>query len=48
MTRWNRTDFIGPIQEQYLPGWAKEQLEKLKDGQAIIPVDNKEGQVMSV
>lgn len=48
MTRWNRSEFIGPINEKYLPDWAKEQLAKLKDGQTISTEDNKEGQVMSV
>ena len=29
-TRWNRTDFIGVLDEQYLPGWAAEKLEELR------------------
>lgn len=29
MTRWNRSDFIGALDEQYLPDWAKERLEEL-------------------
>ena len=28
MTRWNRTDFIGVLDDQYLPDWA---IEKLTD-----------------
>lgn len=31
MTRWNRSDFIGVLDEQYLPDWAKERLEKLRE-----------------
>ena len=28
-TRWNRTDFIGVLKEEFLPEWAKETLEQL-------------------
>lgn len=34
-TRWNRTDFIGPIKEEFLPDWAKEQVEQLRAGEQI-------------
>ena len=30
MTRWNRTDFIGVLKEEFLPEWAKEKLMELK------------------
>jgi hypothetical protein len=30
MTRWNRADFIGVIDEQYLPAWAAEKLSELQ------------------
>lgn len=30
-THWNRSDFIGILQEQYLPEWAKESLETLQE-----------------
>ena len=30
MTRWNRTDFIGVLNEEFLPDWAKEKLMELK------------------
>lgn len=30
MARWNRSDFIGPIQEECLPDWATEKLEQLR------------------
>ena len=30
MTRWNRTDFIGVLKEEFLPDWAKEKLMELK------------------
>ena len=29
-TRWNRVDFIGVLDEQYLPGWAAEKLAELQ------------------
>ena len=29
-TRWNRTDFIGILKEEFLPGWAKEKLGALQ------------------
>lgn len=33
MMRWNRSDFIGPIQEEFLPDWAMEKLEQLRPAQ---------------
>ena len=30
MTRWNRTDFIGVLREEFLPDWAEEKLEELR------------------
>ena len=30
MTRWNRTDFIGVLKDEFLPEWAKEKLMELK------------------
>ena len=29
MTRWNRTDFVGAIKEEFLPDWAAEKLTQL-------------------
>lgn len=29
-TRWNRSDFVGVLDEQYLPDWAREILEELR------------------
>ena len=29
-TRWNRDDFLGVLDEQYLPDWAREKLEELR------------------
>lgn len=29
-TRWNRSDFIGVLDERYLPDWAREKLEALR------------------
>ncbi len=33
--RWNRSDFIGPVKEEFLPDWAKAQAEKLRAGEEI-------------
>lgn len=30
-TRWNRADFTGVLDEQYLPDWAQEKLEELRN-----------------
>ena len=30
MTRWNRTDFIGAIKDEFLPDWAAEKLTQLQ------------------
>ena len=30
MTRWNRTDFVGVLKDEFLPEWAKEKLMELK------------------
>lgn len=40
VTRWNRTDFVGVLNEDYLPDWAQAKLEELtaprqKDGPAM-------------
>lgn len=32
-TRWNRSDFVGILDEQYLPDWAREKLEELRSPQ---------------
>ena len=32
-TRWNRTDFIGVLREEFLPDWAKEKLAELQPQQ---------------
>ncbi len=37
--RFSRSDFIGPIKDECLPDWAKDQLEKMKAGQALEPPD---------
>ena len=29
-TRWNRSDFIGILREEHLPGWAREGLEQIR------------------
>ena len=45
--RWNRSEFIGVIQDKYLPDWAREQAERLQSGQEIYPLDAQFEQVMS-
>lgn len=37
MTRWNRTDFIGVLDEQYLPDWAAEKLAQLTSQEQTAP-----------
>lgn len=37
MTRWNRTDFIGVLDEQYLPDWAAEKLAQLTGQEQTAP-----------
>ncbi|MDE7262168.1 MAG: hypothetical protein K2N78_08960, partial [Oscillospiraceae bacterium] len=32
-TRWNREDFTGVLDKQYLPGWAQEKLDQLHSPQ---------------
>lgn len=46
--RWNREDFLGVLKEDLLPDWAREQLDKLKSGQEIGPVDTGPTQVMNL
>ncbi len=36
--RWNRDCFLGAINEEHLPEWAKGQVEKLQAGQDIEPI----------
>ena len=33
-TRWNREDFIGILREEHLPGWARENLEQIRQAEA--------------
>ena len=33
MTRWNRSDFIGAIQEEILPDWAQKKLQELQSAE---------------
>ena len=37
MTRWNRMDFIGVLDEQYLPDWAAEKLAQLTGQEQTVP-----------
>ena len=41
-TRFSRSDFFGSIRDECLPDWAKDQLEKLKTGQALEPIDKQQ------
>lgn len=36
LTRWNRSDFLGPIKDEFLPDWAREQAERLREGQTLV------------
>lgn len=45
--RWNRSEFIGVIQDKYLPDWARAQVERLQSGQDIYPPDTQFEQGMS-
>ena len=33
-TRWNRSDFVGMLRDEFLPEWAKEKLAELQTGQS--------------
>jgi hypothetical protein len=33
MTRWNRADFVGVLEDTYLPDWAKQKLEELRNSE---------------
>ncbi len=33
MTRWNRADFIGALEDRYLPDWAVKKLAELKSAE---------------
>ena len=37
-TRWNREDFTGVLDGQYLPGWAQEKLDELQTQKPSDPV----------
>lgn len=37
MTNWNRADFIGVLDERYLPEWAQEKLAELTTPQQSQP-----------
>ena len=36
-TRWNRSDFTGVLDEQYLPAWAAESLAEIQNSQQKQP-----------
>lgn len=36
MTRWNRTDFIGVLKEEFLPDWAREKLAEFQEQDAVM------------
>lgn len=46
--RWNREDFIGPIREELLPDWAREQLERFRAGQQAADAQNRSGPEMKL
>lgn len=37
-SRWNRSEFLGPVRDEFLPDWAREQAEKLMAGEEIQPI----------
>lgn len=45
MTRWNRSEFIGVLNEDYLPEWAQEKLAELR-GQELHEQELPDGPVM--
>lgn len=47
-TRWNREDFIGVIRDEQLPDWAREQLEKLRNGEELSPENTTPCQEMTL
>ena len=48
-SRWNRSEFLGPVRDEFLPDWAREQAEKLMAGEEISPVQAEEpGQEMTI
>ena len=34
MTRWNRDEFVGVLDEKFLPAWAKESLSQFQQEEA--------------
>lgn len=48
ITRWDRSDFIGPVKDEHLPDWAREQVEKIRNGQEIGPISSDPTQVMTL
>lgn len=46
--RWNRSDFIGVIKDECIPDWAKEQVEKLRQGRQITPVEKESEPTMAM
>ena len=35
MTRWNRDEFVGVLDEKFLPDWAKESLSQFQQEEAV-------------
>ena len=35
MTRWNRHEFIGVLDDEFLPDWAKESLTQLRQRESM-------------
>lgn len=48
MSRWNRADFYGPIKEELLPDWAREQTERLHEGEQLSEPQKSEGPEMKM
>ena len=37
--RWARSDFYGPIRDECLPDWARQNLERLRSGEELEPYE---------
>lgn len=41
--RWNRADFIGVLDEKFLPEWAEERLTELRDPSSELEQEQTDG-----
>ena len=45
---WDRSEFLGVIKDEFLPDWARKQIEKIENGQEIEPIDTAPEQTMQM